>query len=305
MWAGSSVAVAFGFYPFKGGDRRVEGSIPSQLATFSLCFTGIDGSAKKLKRKPAYFSMVALLSFETFLSSYRRHPSVKKFKQMEPWFPICSSPILAGLIADLMGDGHLQAASRWQIFFTSNSKVELLRFENVLFNLFNVKGKIHPCTTNKYGTMNYTVSCAPLARMLYQIGVPAGEKVSQKYEIPAWVLEDRECFRRFVQRYFDCEGSVSAVYGSINVKMYKTDFCLDSGFAFMVAIRNGLNRYFGIITSNPFLGGGHSVRKDGSVSHEITLKIKRKDSILKFKECIQLETPHKSHRLELIATRAF
>ena len=196
-----------------------------------------------------------------------------------------------------MGDGHLQGGTHWQIFFTSKSENELLRFEREIFGLFSVKGKIYLCTTNKYGTMNYAVLCAPLARVLHLLGVPKGDKVSQNYEIPGWVLRDKECFRRFVQRYFDCEGSVDPVHGSIRMNMYKVDACLESGFSFMDDIRGGLLTYFDIITSQSFLGGGHSTRKDGSCSHEITIKIKRKRAILLFQQFIGFETPHKKERL--------
>ncbi|MBI5060694.1 MAG: hypothetical protein HZB67_00090, partial [Candidatus Aenigmarchaeota archaeon] len=61
------------------------------------------------------------------------------------WFPIKSSPSLAGLVADLMCDGHLQGDPMWRFDYTFKFFGEKCRFENVLYELFKIKGKERPC----------------------------------------------------------------------------------------------------------------------------------------------------------------
>ena len=130
-------------------------------------------------------------------------------KDYEYLFPIKSSEILAGIIADLICDGNLQGDPKWRIDFTSKSIDELKRFEKEIQLLFNVKGKIRNCSTNKFGeTYNLAINCSPVARILFLCGVPPGQKVLVPFGIPKWVTKDKECFRRFAQRAFTCEGSV-------------------------------------------------------------------------------------------------
>ena len=125
-----------------------------------------------------------LLQFEDVLGTYnsKKH-GMKALSKYHYWFPLRASPALAGIVADLMGDGHVQGGIKLRLDYTSKSKTELRRFGNELHTLFNIKGKIRDCKTNKYGTMNYGVNCKPLIRVLKLIGVPSGQKVLTKFSI--------------------------------------------------------------------------------------------------------------------------
>lgn len=245
--------------------------------------------------------MEPLLTYSDFVKFYKAERFVPKNPLVMSWFPLFPSADLAGIAADLMGDGNMLGAPRWRLDFCSKSVDELLRFEKTVFELFGVNGKIRPCTTNQYGTMNYGVNCKPVTRTLHAIGIPIGEKVSQQYIIPNWVLSDKLFFVRFFQRYFDCEGCVSVKYRSLDIGLFKREDLVNSGFDFMNALRNGLDKYFEIVTSRPFLTGGVSRRKDGTISREIKIKIRRRVSIGRFKDFIKLETPHKLQNLALLS----
>ena len=65
-------------------------------------------------------------------------------------FPIKGSTKLAGIVADLIGDGHLQVHPKWRIDYTSKRLSELERFNTEIFLLFGYRGKIRKNTTNKY-----------------------------------------------------------------------------------------------------------------------------------------------------------
>ena len=226
----------------------------------------------------------------------------KMLKEREGIFPIIASQELAGLVADLMGDGHLQIGEKNRLDFTSKSKKELKRFESTIYNLFSVKGKIRPCTTNKFGkTFNYGVNCKPIALILYLIGVPKGAKVLQSFKIPSWILEDKEYFRIFVYRLFCCEGTVDySANPFIEISMNKEETILDTGFYFFNTIKNYLYTYFNITTNNVYKST-ISIRKDKRITQSVRLKIKRKEDIKRFTQEIGFPN-NTSKKRKLICT---
>lgn len=204
-------------------------------------------------------------------------------KKYEYLFPAKPSIELAGIVADLIGDGNLQGEPKWRFDFVSKDKNELNRFAKQIFELYKIKGKIRPCTTNKFGeTFLYGVNCKPLARILYLSGVPYGAKVLTEFNIPSWILEDKEYFRSFINRLFYCEGTVDYSNSPfIEIKMYKADYLIANGVDFFETIKKYLFLYFGIISNNVYVNG-KSFRKDGIITLGVRLKIKRKKEVLRF-----------------------
>ena len=142
-----------------------------------------------------------LLNFEDVINTYKsKEHGLKALSKYAYWFPLKTSSELAGIVADLMGDGHLQDGKKLRLDYTSKSVTELKRFGNEIYKLFKVKGKIRHCNTNNYGTMNYGVNCKPLVRVLKLIGVPTGSKVLTKFTIPKWIIQDKALFSRFINR---------------------------------------------------------------------------------------------------------
>jgi len=154
--------------------------------------------------------MGTILRYKEFLRSYKtRGYRLNHLKKFEKMFPVKSSPLLAGIVGDLMGDGHLQGDPKWRIDFTSKEQSDLKSFENRFKRLFGVGGKIRKCTSNQYSnSFNLGINCAPVARILSKIGVPSGEKVLQNFEIPLWIKSEKECFREFCRQFFTCEGTI-------------------------------------------------------------------------------------------------
>ena len=225
---------------------------------------------------------------------------LKAINNHSEWFPIFASPQLAGIVADLMGDGHLQGEPKWRLDYTSKRKKELRRFGKEIFKLFFVKGKIRPCNGNKWGTsFNYGVNCKPLARVFYLLGVPIGRKIKKEFLIPEWILNDKECFRMFIMRLFDCEGCVSVEGSSsfISIEMWKAEEHLDNGIEFFKEIKSGLKKHFDIQTTNIFLNGVVSVKKDGSRVRGIRLRIKRFKSLVNFYKEIGFDNQQKQNKL--------
>lgn len=220
----------------------------------------------------------------------------RALKNYQKWFPVKSSAALAGIIADLMGDGHLQGNPKWRIDYTSNSKSELNRFGKEIFILFGIRGKIRKCNTNKYGTMNYGINCKPLARVLNLCGAPSGAKVLKEFDIPSWILENKKYFKKFISRLFSCEATVDKE-GYIEIQMNKSIDLLESGSIFFFQIKDGLEKHFGIKSTNSFTDNRVVVRKDGIKTKPIRLKIKRRQSVQKFATLIGFEDKVKQKKL--------
>jgi len=242
-----------------------------------------------------------LLYVNDVLGTYKSKPhGIKALSKYKNWFPIKASPALAGICADLMGDGHLQGPPKWRIDYTSKSIQELNRFENEIYTLFGVKGKIRDCTTNKYSTMNLGVNNKPLARILKLIGVPYGAKVLIDFRIPDWIIKNKELFSRYINRLFSCEGCVDLQNRYIEIKMYKRIELLEEGISFFKDIKQNLSVYYEISTTNPFFEKRCNLRKDGIKTKGVKLKIKKKDSLMKFRKYIGFDDPAKKIKLNRI-----
>ena len=246
--------------------------------------------------------MLPLVDFPRLAKTYLGYNKLKFDNRVPQWLPLFPSPKLAGLVADLMADGHLQGPPKWRFDYCSKSLDELDRFENVLYSLFGLRGRIRDCTTNKYNTKNYGVNCRPLAKILYLAGVPYGNKVLKKYRIPDWILSDKERFAFFIRRYFDCEAGVDTGTKAISVELHKSTDLIESSLSFLGQMKEGLQQYFGIKTTRPFLLSLKVKRKCGAFVQGARLKIKRKDSLKRFYENIGFDTPRKMERLKLIIT---
>lgn len=248
------------------------------------------------------FDKNILLNFEDVINTYNsKWHGVKALSRYSYWFPLVASPNLAGIIADLIGDGHVQDTPlRMRLDYTSKSTEELNRFGAEVYNIFKIGGKIRKCTTNAYGTMNYGVNCRPLIRILRLLGAPAGAKVLTKFSIPEWVLNDKDLFARFVNRLFSCEGSVDLSSKCIEIQMYKSENLIEDGLNFFAQIKSYLNEYFGIKTTNPFLDNTFNLRRDGVRTRPVRLKIKNRDSLIKFRDFVGIEDPAKTLRLKAV-----
>jgi hypothetical protein len=247
-----------------------------------------------------YSKKEVLVDFDTVLSSYSSvyHGKIA-LSRYKNWFPIMPSSKLAGIIADLMGDGHLQNFPKLRIDYTSKSINELNRFNNEIKSLFGVSGKIRKCKTNNYGTMNLGINNKPLARVLKLICVPTGQKVLKDFMIPGWILENKHFFSRFINRLFCCEAHVDLSSKCIDIKMYKSRENMKSGILFFEQIKNNLEKHFNIKSTKPFLTKFH-IRKDGKEIIGVRLKIKNMVSLQRFHKFIGFDNKEKMKRLSQI-----
>lgn len=236
--------------------------------------------------------MTILVTLEDVLKTY-------KFKKagnnaMEPyvrWFPLKPTAELAGVVADLICDGHLQGEPKWRVDFTFKLIEDKERFENEVKKIFGVTGKSRPCKTNEFSiTYNYGLNCGPLARTLYLCGVPAGNKVLNEFEFPIWILKDKKFFREFAKRFYSCEGTCwGGKSPGIGFEMWKEISILNNCKEFLESIKFGLKRFYGIETTKIFTTSSENKRKDGNTTKPLKFYIKKKESIFKFYKEIGFE----------------
>ena len=242
-----------------------------------------------------------LLDFDDILATYKsKEHGIKALSQYKSWFPLKASPELAGITADLIGDGHLQSPPKSRLDYCSKYTSELERFNLEIYNLFAVKGKIRDCTTNRYNTKNLGINNKPLVRVLEKVGVPIGAKVFTPFPVPAWILKDKALFSRFINRLFSCEGNVDLYSKCIEFRMFKSVDLLQNGLDFFHEIKSNLEEYFAIKSTKPFLYGKTNMRKDGRETRGIRLKIKDKGSLLNFKRFVGFDDQSKQKRLDFI-----
>ena len=227
--------------------------------------------------------MGLIVRYRDLLETYKtRGYRIRHLKDYKYLFPIKSSPLLAGIVADLMADGHLQANPKWRIDFTSKSIKELNNFNKRFNILFGVKGNIRECRTNKFGkTFNLGINCSPITRILFLLGVPHGQKVLKDFNIPKWILKDKECFKEFCKRIFTCEGSIMhekrRKFPQIRMELWKKQ---DLENSVMFELGSYLNKHFNIKSTltKPNLS---NLRKDGVITQATRIYILG-DSMLKF-----------------------
>lgn len=222
--------------------------------------------------------------------------------------PITQSSDLAGIVANLLTDGHIAAKPIYKskkydyIGFFSDDITDLKSFNDTLERIFNIRGKIR-----KWGKRynSSSTGCiipnARLASVLEHCGVPVGDKVITEYCIPEWIRFGSIPIKRtFLRRSFTCEGSInydsSCRRWEIRYAMHKEKTLLPSAIEYLEQLRDML-KHFGIETSKPYIASDYCRSKDKKNILGLAIKIIRKDSIKNFHK-IGFDLAKKSKRLE-------
>jgi len=239
---------------------------------------------------------------EDYLSTFKNYKlGLHSFEKYDKWFPISSSPELAGIIGDITADGHL---GKGLVQFISKDKNNAIRFNNEVFRIFKISGKIKVSPSNKK-IWECLICRNAFCRILNLCGAPGGDKVLKVFYVPEWIIGgSKEIKKRYLQRLFDCEGSVVLQKNRQRVhvifKMYKATSLVKNHLIFLNQLRCILSG-FKIKTTNPSTSG-YTERKDGiiTVGYEFRLYGTRKnlDSVLNFKKSISFESLVKKEKLE-------
>lgn len=243
-----------------------------------------------------------VVSKNDYLSTYKNRTfGLKSLEKYGTWFPIQPSPRLAGIVADITADGHL---GNKLVQFISKDKNNAVRFRNEVLALFKIDGKIRRSPSNEK-VWECLICRNSFCRILALCGSQAGDKVTKEFYVPDWITEGgKEIKKRYLQRIFDCEGSVVLQKNRHRVhvifKMHKSKSLIKSHLIFLNQLRDILSE-FGIKTTNPSTCG-YTKRKDGiiTIGYEFRFYGTRKNlvSVLNFQKSINFESKVKRERLE-------
>lgn len=245
---------------------------------------------------------MSLVTKEDYISTYKSEFQGEKYaNKNEEWFPVEKSCLLAGLIGDLTTDGHVQGYDKLRFDFTSSSKNDLEMFEERLKNLFRVKGKVRENKTNPYSTsFNYGVNSKPLTRILIECGVPTGNKVKTRFNVPNWIQEDKEYFTAYIERAFTNDGSAYSGEPRITFELSKEETVKENLRDYMITINKLLQNYYGI-SGSVFERSKKNLRKDGDKTVSIGLNIRRRNAIKKFHKHFTITDKDMSEHIRKIA----
>jgi len=238
---------------------------------------------KKLSR----LSGVALTEFEKNVVGMKSRKTVLGLK-----LPIGSSPNLASLIAHFMGDGHLNG--RHSSYF--NQSTELIQDVKDSSNaIFGIDMSENEC---KGGYELYFPTGA--AKILALVGGVEGSKVSTGMEVPGWIINGNvEIRRRFLQSFFDDEGSVIMNYPRryIVFNLSKSKELIQNNKRFLGSLKEMLAE-FGIETTKI---SDWAENDSGTVEHAFL--ISKFESISRYAKEIGFKSKEKNKKLEsLIAS---
>lgn len=208
--------------------------------------------------------------------------------------------MLAGIVADLTGDGHIR---RGLVQFISKDKCNTLNFKKRVESIFGVDGYIRPSPTTP-GIWECVFGGNFLPRMLMLAGTPFGNKTSQDFSVPSWVMHGEDTIKStYLRRLFDCEGSVNFQKRNrvrIRINMWKDADKIDNMIEYLEQVRL-LLKEFGVNTTNVFIAGTRKYsngRATKGVEFEAYGTRKNMSSIVNYQRNIGFDYTDKQQRLK-------
>ncbi len=233
----------------------------------------------------------------------------KALKKNHKWFPVHGSPTLAGIIGCLITDGHIQTRriekhTKYEyIGFFSDNYSELEVFNKKISSVFGTGGKIRKWGVRYNGrSTGVIISNAAMARVLTLCGSPPGEKVSKKFEVPAWILQgDKETQAAFLRSSFSCDGTIffenRAKRWRIKIVMYKQKKLSSDLGNYLESLRRMLHETFQISTTNLSYADSYIRKKDNEKMLGLTFYIKT-NSMPAFAKEIGFDIIYKNLKLQ-------
>ncbi len=188
------------------------------------------------------------------------------------------NPMLARLVADLTGDGHIQIQN-WKhiISFYSKNMEEIEAFRIRFREMFGIDGKIY---VDRRGSVRYKLFfiSKEAALILKELETPVGNKTNIPFKVPEWVFRGGDEIKAaYIQGIYDCEGYIYSnmnngkIRWRIGLSMCKNQNIVDDGVAYMNQLRLILSD-FGV-KSSPVRKRLANIRKDGSKTIELIYEI--------------------------------
>lgn len=150
--------------------------------------------------------------------------------------------------------------------------------------------------------MGCIVGNAALTRILSLCGVPNGDKMIKKFNIPSWILKGQKKIQsEFLRRSFTCDGSISynknCERWEIRYQMHKADSILENCRDYLNRMKKMLKK-INIFSTSVFTSETHIRNKDKLLIRGLEFKIYKPKSILNFGKNIGFDIDYKNKKLE-------
>ncbi len=226
-----------------------------------------------------YFGSLNKAKSEAGLKIFKRKADELKFEST------ILTKELVRIIAYITGDGHLHKDLKG--FLHSSKDINSLKdFEYCVRKQFGLEvSKIQESNETSYGDgLQYRYFNTTVAKFLYSIGTPKGDKVDCAFSIPLWIRINKYFMKDYLQVLFYCEGC--RYYNDwnkirIQINMRKTEDYISQGKRFMHSLKEGLKDYFDIDTGRTGIYRGTKRNKDNKETKDFRFVI-RAQSINKF-----------------------
>lgn len=184
---------------------------------------------------------------------------------------------LAAIASYLTFDGHIYKDLSGFSFYSKDIK-NLKMMEGIIKRKFGILGKYRTNTLGNNTIHTFSIFNTKLAEWFYQLGVPKGEKVTQDFNVPKWIRNNKEFSREYLKIAFLCEGcnKENRKNPRIHINTAKILDIINSGIKFMNTIRKML-LYFNIKSTDCTVTGKR-VRADGKISKDIRFRIITRDN---------------------------
>ncbi|MBL7051834.1 MAG: hypothetical protein ISS01_01975 [Nanoarchaeota archaeon] len=113
---------------------------------------------------------------------------------------------LAYLVGKATGDGHVSKNFGFLGFCNKNKK-DLIKLKHLMINIFNIeKSRFEINLKEALGQVYFLrVNDALLTRLIYVAGAPKGKKVETKFQVPSWILNNKEYSKLYLQGILEDE----------------------------------------------------------------------------------------------------
>lgn len=180
---------------------------------------------------------------------------------------------LAKIVSYVTFDGHL--GKDLNRFYLSSGDWKVLKdFENIVTRKFGLIPRYEKGTG-----FGFSYKCrfynSKVARFLFSVGAPKGDKMLTPFSIPNWIKEDSRFSKVYLTTAFQCEGWIhkNSHFESyiVALHMNKSEELLSDGMLFAKELKS-LLKIFGVATTNLWIRPAN-LRKDGRRTKAITFAL--------------------------------
>lgn len=194
------------------------------------------------------------------------------------------SPALAEFVGAVLGDGGV---TRFQVTIATGTRTDgayALRLRKMFAQLFGLRATV---TAKRKNVTTVVASSVALVEFLQSLGVPCGNKIRQRIDIPPWIVRRPSLLRACIRGLFDTDGSIY-----LDVHRYRDRTYRHMGLGFTSAsppLLHSVTRAFRSWGMHP------------TVNSEKHILLRREDEIVRyFKE---IGTSNPKHRRRFIEFR--